>query len=247
MSGELPVAGSLSALPLGLFGSMTLGLSMGLTACTVTCLPFLGTWALGRGRGHDLAMRDTWLFLGGRVLAYGLLGLLAGWMGARLAGWLSGGIGHLAIGLASCLAGGVLIYQLLRSAQPRTADAATSARPLQFHRQRPSAGMSAGCRRPSSGARLPPFLLGLSLSLTPCAPLGWLLGICSLSGSALAGAGHGLAFGLGAAVTPLLLLVPLFGTLGARLLSGRAWLHRWLAGGAGAVLMVLGIRRLLLI
>ena len=25
-----------------------LGVSMGLTACTVTCLPFMGTWALGR-------------------------------------------------------------------------------------------------------------------------------------------------------------------------------------------------------
>jgi len=27
-----------------------LGVSMGLTACTVTCLPFMGTWALGSRR-----------------------------------------------------------------------------------------------------------------------------------------------------------------------------------------------------
>lgn len=243
---------------LGLLGSMMLGLSMGLTACTVTCLPFMGTWVLGRGKGHDLAMRDTCLFLTGRVLAYSLLGLLAGAFGATLSRWLASGVGNLAIGLASCGAGGWLLLPVLgalrRPGAVLPTASADGSRPLVFMRDRPrlAADRPPGaarrsCRTLGRGAGFPPFLLGLALSLTPCAPLGWLLTVCALSGSAAAGLGHGLAFGFGAAVTPLLLLVPLFGVLGGRLLDGRAWLVHWLAGGAGVVLIVLGLKRLYLL
>jgi thiol:disulfide interchange protein DsbD len=48
-------------------------------------------------------------------------------------------------------------------------------------------------------------------------------------------------------MTPILVLVPLAGRLGRELRSGRAWLSRWLTWGAAAVLIVLGIRRLLLV
>lgn len=245
---------------LGLLGSMMLGVSMGLTACTVTCLPFMGTWVLGRGRGHDSAMADTWHFIGGRVFAYGLLGLLAGSLGEALSRWLASGVGNLSIGLASCFAGAWLLLPILRNLARRlpgrTAPSSVpaAAQPMHFVSRRAftvalriPAGDASGCSALRRGASLPPFLLGASLSLTPCAPLGWLLTVCALSGSAGAGFGHGLAFGMGAAVTPLLLLVPLFGVLGSRLLDGRSWLADWMGGGAGAVLIVLGLKRLLLV
>lgn len=245
---------------LGLLGSMMLGVSMGLTACTVTCLPFMGTWVLGRGKGHDSAMADTWRFIGGRVFAYGLLGLLAGALGEVLSRWLASGVGNLSIGLASCFAGMWLLLPILRklarripvSAAPLAVPAA--AQPMHFVSRRGnlteirvSRGDASGCSALRRGASLPPFLLGASLSLTPCAPLGWLLTVCALSGSAGAGFGHGLAFGMGAAVTPLLLLVPLFGVLGSRLLDGRSWLANWMGGGAGLVLVVLGFKRMFLL
>jgi thiol:disulfide interchange protein DsbD len=47
-----------------------LGVSMGLTACTVTCLPFMGTWALGRASGQGEAFLHTGVFLAGRVCTY---------------------------------------------------------------------------------------------------------------------------------------------------------------------------------
>jgi len=40
--------------------------------------------------------------------------------------------------------------------------------------------------------------------------------------------------------------VPLAGRMGRELRSGRAWLSRWLLWGSAAVLIVLGVRRLLL-
>ena len=91
----------------------------------------------------------------------------------------------------------------------------------------------------------PPFALGATLALTPCTPLASLLALAAQSGSAAAGAGYGLAFGLGAAMTPILILVPLAGRLGRELRAGRPWLSRWLVWASAAVLILLGIRRLL--
>ena len=37
------------------FAIWLLGVSLGLTACTATCLPFMGTWILGRGGSQGQA------------------------------------------------------------------------------------------------------------------------------------------------------------------------------------------------
>jgi thiol:disulfide interchange protein DsbD len=55
------------------------------------------------------------------------------------------------------------------------------------------------------------------------------------------------AFGLGAALTPLLILLPLISLLGKNLRDNRAWITRWIRWGAAAVLILLGLRRLLLV
>jgi thiol:disulfide interchange protein DsbD len=94
---------------------------------------------------------------------------------------------------------------------------------------------------------LPPLFLGAALSLTPCMPLASLLALAANAGSATGGAAYGLAFGLGAAMTPILVLVPLAGRLGRELRAGRQWLARWLLWSSAAVLIVLGMRRLLLV
>jgi thiol:disulfide interchange protein DsbD len=206
-----------------------LGVSMGMTACTVTCLPFMGTWALGRASGRGEAFLHTGVFLAGRVLTYTLLAALAGAIGVGLAKALGGSLGNAMIGMASIGAG---LWLLLR---PSRACGAVPSRltlqPIRFQRKRDS---------------LPPLFLGAALSLTPCTPLASLLALAANAGSAPQGAAFGLAFGLGAAMTPIIVLVPLAGRLGRELKSGRAWLSGWLVWAAAAVLIVLGVRRLLL-
>jgi len=91
-------------------------LSMGLTACTVTCLPFMGTWVLGRGGSQVQALRDTALFVSGRILAYSLLGAIAGGAGMWLSEAMRGGTGNAVIGLASIAAG----IWLLRADKPHS-------------------------------------------------------------------------------------------------------------------------------
>ena len=196
-----------------------LGVSLGLTACTATCLPFMGTWVLGRGGTQLQALRDTTLFVSGRIVAYALLGAVAAGAGSWLAQAMRGGSGNLVIGVASIGAGA----WLLRSS-----------------RMRPS------CAAARGAGGTPPLLLGFSLSLTPCAPLASLLAVCAAAGSIKLGMANGVAFGLGAALTPLLILLPLISLLGKNLRENRAWLTRWIRWGAAVVLVVLGLRRILL-
>lgn len=197
-----------------------LGLSMGLTACTATCLPFMGTWMIGRGYGAKLALRDTGAFLAGRLTAYSLLGASAGAAGKWLVATLAGGIGHVVIGMAGISAGVWLLYS------------------DDTHRP-------CGARR--SFAEAPPYAMGFALSMTPCVPLATLLAVCAQAGSLTQGAGYGFAFGLGAAVTPMLILLPLLGSFGHRLREGRPWLGLWARRGAALVLVAIGLRRLMLL
>jgi sulfite exporter TauE/SafE len=202
-----------------LFAVWLLGVSLGLTACTATCLPFMGTWVLGRGGTQLQALRDTALFVSGRVLAYTLLGAIAAGAGTWLAQVMRGGAGNFVIGAASIAAG----VWLLRSAKAH-----------------------APCSAARSAGSTPPLLLGFSLSLTPCAPLASLLVVCAAAGSIRWGMASGVAFGLGAALTPLLVLLPLISLLGKNLRENREWFTRWIRWGAAAVLIVLGMRRVLL-
>jgi sulfite exporter TauE/SafE len=203
-----------------LFTVWLLGASLGLTACTATCLPFMGTWVLGRGGSQMQALRDTALFVSGRILAYILLGALAAGAGAWLAQVMRGGIGNFIIGAASIAAGLWLL------------------RPASAH---------APCDAARNAGGTPPLLLGFSLSLTPCAPLASLLAVCAAAGSVKLGMASGAMFGLGAALTPLLILLPLIGLLGKSLRENRDWLTRWIRWGAAAVLIVLGLRRIFLV
>ena len=203
-----------------LFAIWILGVSLGLTACTATCLPFMGTWILGRGGTQLQALRDTAWFVTGRILAYSMLGAIAGGAGMWLSHAMKSGLGNVVIGLASMGAG----WWLLRSGKAH-----------------------APCGVVKSRGGTPPLLLGFSLSLTPCAPLASLLAVCAAAGSARLGMQNGLAFGLGAALTPLLILLPLIGVLGRSLRDNREWMTRWIRWGAATVMIALGLRRILLV
>lgn len=224
----MPTPEALSAAPIGLLSVWLLGVSMGMTACTVTCLPFMGTWALGRASGTMEAFAHMGTFLAGRIVTYSLLGALTAAAGRGLAAALGGGLGNLVIGCTSIVAGGWLLLRSGRAGRP----AAPAIAPVRFQQR--------GRRRDG----LPPLFLGAALSLTPCTPLASLLALSANAGAVAQGAAYGLAFGLGAAITPILVLVPLAGRLGRELRSGRSWLGTWLTWGAAAVLVALGTRRI---
>lgn len=203
------------------FGSVwLLGVALGLTACTVSCLPFMGSWALARQGGMRVILFDTLAFLSGRLLAYVALGALAGALGAWLVVVLSAGVGNVVIGLASLLGAAWLLW-------PR------------------AAGLGGGrCESVAGWARGSPFLIGVSLTLIPCTPLTTLLATCAAGDSALTGAAYGASFGAGTLVTPMLVLIPACGRFGQSLRAQRDWLVPWVRSFAALVLLALGLHRL---
>lgn len=203
----------------GLLSIWVLGLSVGLTACTATCLPFMGALVVGGGHSGLAAFRQTGTFALGKVLAYALLGSAAGYMGEVLLDVVEGNLGHWLIGSVSILAGAFLVF-----------------------------GHKAvkGCATSRVFANAPPFALGFVLSFVPCAPLAALLAAAALGGDPLHGLAMGAMFGLGAALTPLFIVVPLLGRLGREMTAEHPRLLVAVRWTGALVLMALGLRRILL-
>lgn len=216
MSFDAASAGAVE--PISGFSVWLLGATLGMTACAVSCLPFIGTWAFGRG--GQARTWDTAAFLGGRLIAYTLLGALAGGLGKWFVEGLAEGWGNFAIGVAS-------LTSALWLAWP--------------------GGDRRGCAASSKLAGLSPVALGAALTLIPCAPLATLLSTCATGGDAWQGAAFGALFGTGALLTPMLILIPAAGTLARRIQTDRRWLVLWFRRGAALVLAVLGLRRMALV
>ena len=204
----------------GLMSIWLLGLSVGLTACTATCLPFMGALVIGGGQSTGGAFRQTGAFALGKVLAYALLGGAAGFLGEVLLDVVEGDLGHWLIGGVSIAAGGLLIYG------PKVAN---------------------GCRTSRWFNGAPPFALGFVLSFVPCAPLAALLAASALGGDPLNGLAMGVMFGLGAALTPLFIIVPLLGRFGREMTQQNPRLLTWLRWIGAVILIGLGLRRFLLV
>lgn len=194
-----------------------LGLSLGLTACAATCLPFIGTYVLGKAEGRRSGMIDAGLFLSGRMIAYTALGALAGGFGAWFVKHLADGYGNLVIGIASLLSAVLLL------------DRSTTSH--------------AACGTLQSKA-LSPLLMGVALTLIPCAPLATLLASAAAGNSLAHGALMGLVFGMGTLLTPMLVLIPATASLAERLRIDQPWVAALLRHLAAGVLVMIGLRRI---
>ena len=197
-----------------------LGLSVGLTACTATCLPFMGALVVGGGQSAGGAFRQTGAFALGKVMAYAVLGAAAGYLGEILLDVVEGDLGHWLIGGVSIVAGGLLVFGH-KAAQ--------------------------GCRTSKILGDAPPLALGFVLSFVPCAPLAALLAAAALGGDIVHGLAMGTMFGLGAAITPLFVVIPLLGKLGRELTAEHPRLLNVLRWLGAIVLIALGVRRILLV
>lgn len=197
----------------GLFSVWILGITVGFTACTASCLPFMGSWVMSRNLGMKGSLIDAGLFSLGKVTAYALLGALAGLTGEFILHYLRSGFGNLLIGSASILAGIWLVFNL--------------------RRQKRQCGIN-------KRHNMHPFNLGFTLSFIPCAPLAALLAACAAAGSIGLGLAYGFVFGAGAALTPLLIILPLLGRLGDELRHRNPWIKHWLVGFGSLVLVTIG-------
>jgi sulfite exporter TauE/SafE len=224
----IPIEETLVTLPM----AIALGLVFGMSACTITCLPYLGPVLLASDGGIRHSWRTLLPFSLGRLTTYASLATAAGMAGQYLGKATAGGEVRWLLGTAAVLVGLAL---LLRSSTRGACNSGSEASIVRLERGRTQKALMPGGL----------FLMGAGMALSPCAPLGTVL----FSAAATASAGHGLAlglgFGLGAITIPSLFYGVGIAYLGSRL---RERLQQWLPGieRLSALLLILvGTRNLL--
>jgi len=212
--------------------AFAVGVLYGLAFCTSACLPYIASYIAGIGAGFRKGVLITLIYNSGRVTAYALVG--------GLIGVLSGAFRFLvdeaaiapfqeyssyALGIVT-IAIGISILQKNRSAScecnPKEAETLDN---------------------PSKSRRFDvrAFTLGLSRGLVVCPPLLMLLLYSAPFAAPLDSFAVAVLFGLGTALSPLLLL----GGITGWLLSKAPLLRKWIAIGGAAILIVLGIGTLI--
>jgi sulfite exporter TauE/SafE len=157
--------------------ALVMGMGYGFTTCSLACLPTLAPYLLSFGQGFRDGALSSLQFASGKAVAYAVLG-----GAASLAGR---GIFPEGSAAGRWIYGSVLVLTGLA---------------LPFISRNRCAGRG---RTTARGLSL--FAAGFSSSLTPCLPVAALVAASAGAGSALQGAGLGLAFGLGIAFSPVLI------------------------------------------
>lgn len=157
--------------------ALVMGMGYGFTTCSLACLPTLAPYLLSFGRGFRDGALSSLQFASGKAVAYAVLGGAAALAGRSLLP--ENGV------TGRWIYGSVLVLTGLA---------------LPFISRNRCAGRG---RTAARGLSL--FAAGFSSSLTPCLPIAALVAASAGAGSALRGAGLGLAFGLGIALSPLLI------------------------------------------
>jgi sulfite exporter TauE/SafE len=171
-----------------------IGLGMGFAGpCLFFCLPIIITFTSGVQKGYRKSLIDILIFFCGRLLAYIVLGCLAGISGMFLRRFIDSSVIFYLNPLAGIISIGLGIFILFSK---KTEKVKCQKEPLKV-------GASGGL-----------FLFGFIIGVSPCAPLlALLFEIALISKNALQGAFYGLFFGLGTFISGVIVAAGLAGLL----------------------------------
>ncbi len=161
-----------------LFAIFLLGMVNGLTVCSFSCMPVLGSYLMATGDGFQDGIVSVLSFVVGKTLSYTVLGGTAALLGTI---FIEGGLPHIRL-----ISGGLLIAAGLSLPLLRTM----------------SCSHGGGCKI----KKISLFTLGLSSGFIPCPSLTAVFIIAASKADILHGAACGIVYGLGLAISPLLLL-----------------------------------------
>ncbi|MEN8189131.1 MAG: sulfite exporter TauE/SafE family protein [Thermodesulfobacteriota bacterium] len=158
------------------FSLTGLGLVYGTTVCSLTCLPYLGPYLMGTGRGFVDGLSLSLVFILGKLCTYTALGGLAGFLGETIS---TSGSHNLVMGITLAIV--TLTLPLVTKGRcPNRCQAVT--------------------RRGSL------FVLGIVSSLIPCPPLVAVFLLAANNGTAIGGLSYGFFYGIGLVVSPMLIV-----------------------------------------
>ena len=209
------------------------GLLYGSAVCTAACVPYIASYVAGIGAGFRKGVSVTLIFNSGRIVAYALIGCLVG---------LLGGLFRLAVSNTSIspfqiyssitfsivtMIIGVSILLKLR-------------KPCEYN---PPNGKTPVAQEKKNrfGFDFGAFSLGLSRGLILCPPLMALLAFSVPFSTPIGSVGLAVLFGLGTALSPMLLL----GGATGWLLNKAPLLRKWISIGGSGILIIMGIAELI--
>jgi len=198
-----------------------LGFAYGMGPCLISCAPFLGPVFLANEGGIKQSWKLILPLSLGRLAAYASFGAVVGAFGYYARGAVLSDSVRVIVGCAVLMMGLALLLRKPSSPPPCRGRARVGVGAVNVIRRID--------KRDSAQTLLPGglFLMGIGMTLSPCAPLGVVLFSAAMSGSALSGLVLALSFGLGAIVIPALF----FGIGIAYLSSGlREQLNSWRPG-----------------
>lgn len=209
-------------------GAFAGGLLYGLAVCTASCLPVLAGYIAGVGSGFKKSVKITAIFNSGRILAYALIGGLIGLFGGLLRFFVSDAAispfqvySSLAFGIVTIAIGGWLIWKTRKPSCECNVQT----------------GAVAVGKAGRWGVDFGAFTLGLTRGLVICPPLIALLLYALPFANPVGTVGIAVLFGLGTAISPMLLL----GGVTGWLLNKAPLFRKWVSIAGGVILIVLGI------
>ncbi len=209
-------------------GAFAGGLLYGLAVCTASCLPVVTGYIAGVGAGFSKGVKVTLIFNSGRILAYTLIGALIGLFGGLFRVFVSESAispfqvySSFAFGIVTIVIGAAILFR--------------ARKPCYCNKGRTPVGTFRKVGR--FGVDFGAFSLGLSRGLVVCPPLIALLLYSLPFTSPVGSVGIALLFGLGTALSPMILLGGVTGWL-----LGKAPLFRkWISLAGGGILILLGL------
>lgn len=208
------------------------GLLYGLAVCTASCLPYIASYIAGVGAGFRRSVAITMIFNSGRIVAYAFIGGIVGLFSSLFRMLTSNSVtspvqtySSLGFGVLTIAIGAMIVFQSRRKPECGATDsqnAAASSKPGRF------------------GFDVKAFTLGVGRGLILCPPLVALLVFSFPFSTPLGSVALAVLFGLGTALSPMLLL----GGVTGWLLNKAPLLRKWISLGGAAVLIILGLAAL---
>jgi len=210
-------------------GAFAGGLLYGLAVCTASCLPYIAGYIAGIGAGFRKGVGVTLIFSSGRIAAYALIGGIIGLFSGLFRLFVSGSVfspfqiySSFAFGIVTMFIGVSVLLRIRKPCDCKTPNTKKLVTPG---------------NRGMFGFDFQAFSLGLSRGLILCPPLIALLLYSLPFATPIGSLGLAVLFGLGTALSPMLLL----GGLTGWLLNKAPLLRKWISIGGAGILILLGI------
>ncbi|MCD6274252.1 MAG: sulfite exporter TauE/SafE family protein [Deltaproteobacteria bacterium] len=208
------------------FTALLLGITSGISQCTVVCAPFISTYVMGTRKGAAEGLKSFFVFSAGRVFMCSMLGLGAGYMGAAFTGMERNfKYGSIIYGAALILTGSLMLMRpicVCRKSEDKKRLFAFLSRRFAFN---PTTHL---------------FVMGSALATIPCPPMGAML-LYSLNMQSIISCGIMMAlFGIGTVVSPLAFISVAAGWFSGKIKTGAPQYRMIFQRISGSILILLG-------